>query len=466
MSLNKQIVRLAVPSILANITIPLVGLVDTAIVGHISNAAAIGGIAIGTMLFDLLYWNFGFLRVGTSGMTAQAYGRESRVESLESRVESQESKVESQESRVESLESRVECGEETSRLLKQSLTIAGGAALLIWAIQWFFVTAVLAVVPCSPEVAEMAKNYFYVRIWAAPATLSLMAFKGWFIGMQDTRSPMAVDILVNVVNMVASYLLAVYTPLGVVGVAWGTLIAQYSGLILAFALLAYRYRIRLAWREMGWNKELQSFMRLNGNIFIRSLCFMVVYVGFTSIAGYYGDTELAVSSILMKLFMLFSFFVDGFAYAGEALVGKIIGESQESRVESQESRVERCVRLLFRWSMGVGLFFTLIYALWGEECIGLLTDDKDVLAASIRYMGWLIAMPIISTLAFMWDGIYVGATAGKEIRNAMIYAAIAFVICYAGLHTVWGVQALYVAYFAHLLARVVYLSIGWKRVIY
>ena len=451
MSLNKQIVRLAVPSILANITIPLVGLVDTAIVGHISNAAAIGGIAIGTMLFDLLYWNFGFLRVGTSGMTAQAYGRESRVESLESRVES--------------LESRVECGEETSRLLKQSLTIAGGAALLIWAIQWFFVTAVLAVVPCSPEVAEMANNYFYVRIWAAPATLSLMAFKGWFIGMQDTRSPMAVDILVNVVNMVASYCLAVHTPLGVVGVAWGTLIAQYSGLILAFALLAYRYRIRLAWREMGWNKELQSFMRLNGNIFIRSLCFMVVYVGFTSIAGYYGDTELAVSSILMKLFMLFSFFVDGFAYAGEALVGKIIGESQESRVESQESRVERCVRLLFRWSMGVGLFFTLIYALWGEECIGLLTDDKDVLAASIRYMGWLIAMPIISTLAFMWDGIYVGATAGKEIRNAMIYAAIAFVICYAGLHTLWGMQALYVAYFAHLLARVVYLSIGWKRVL-
>ena len=452
MSLNKQIVRLAVPSILANITIPLVGLVDTAIVGHISNAAAIGGIAIGTMLFDLLYWNFGFLRVGTSGMTAQAYGRECQM--LDVRCQMSDVRCK-----------KVECGKETSRLLKQSLTIAGGAALLIWAIQWFFVTAVLAVVPCSPEVAEMAKNYFYVRIWAAPATLSLMAFKGWFIGMQDTCSPMAVDILVNVVNMVASYCLAVHTPLGVVGVAWGTLIAQYSGLILAFALLAYRYRIRLAWREMGWNKELQSFMRLNGNIFIRSLCFMVVYVGFTSIAGYYGDTELAVSSILMKLFMLFSFFVDGFAYAGEALVGKIIGESQESRVESQESRVDRCVRLLFRWSMGVGLFFTLIYALWGEECIGLLTDDKDVLAASIRYMGWLIAMPIISTLAFMWDGIYVGATAGKEIRNAMIYAAIAFVISYAGLHTIWGVQALYVAYFAHLVARVVYLSIGWKRVL-
>jgi MATE family multidrug resistance protein len=459
MSLNKQIIRLAVPSILANITIPLVGMVDTAIVGHISNAAAIGGIAIGTMLFDLLYWNFGFLRVGTSGMTAQAYGRECQMSDVRCQM-------------CDVRRTKVECGEETSRLLKQSLMIAGSAAILIWAIQWFFVTAVLAVVPCSAEVAEMAKNYFYVRIWAAPATLSLMAFKGWFIGMQDTRSPMAVDILVNVVNMIASYYLAVHTPLGVVGVAWGTLIAQYSGLILAFALLAYRYRIRLAWRERGWSKELKSFMRLNGNIFIRSLCFMVVYVGFTSIAGYYGDTELAVSSILMKLFMLFSFFVDGFAYAGEALVGKIIGEAKgksgKGKVESGKAEslrgreeVERCVRLLFRWSMGVGLFFTLIYALWGKECIGLLTDDHNVLAASTRYIGWLIAMPIISTLAFMWDGIYVGATAGKEIRNAMIYAAIAFVVCYAGLHAPWGVQALYVAYFAHLLMRVGYLTAKW-----
>ena len=131
------------------------------------------------------------------------------------------------------------------------------------------------------------------------------------------------------------------------------------------------------------------------------------------------------------------------------------------KVESGKEKVERCVRLLFRWSLGVGLFFTLIYALWGKECIGLLTDDHNVLAASTRYIGWLIAMPIISTLAFMWDGIYVGATAGKEIRNAMIYAAIAFVVCYAGLHAPWGVQALYVAYFAHLLMRVGYLTAKW-----
>ena len=176
--INKEILRLAVPSILANITIPLVGLVDTAIVGHLSDASAIGGIAIGTMLFDLLYWNFGFLRVGTSGLTAQAYGA-GRLE-------------------------------ETTKILVQSLSVACLAALAIWAIQWFFVTAVLAIVPCSAEVAATARNYFYVRIWAAPATLSLFTFKGWFIGMQDTKSPMAIDIFVNAINMVASYSLAVY----------------------------------------------------------------------------------------------------------------------------------------------------------------------------------------------------------------------------------------------------------------
>ena len=437
---NRDILHLAVPSILANITIPLVGIVDTAIVGHLSNAAAIGGIAIGTMLFDLLYWNFAFLRIGTSGLTAQAYGKG---------------------------------GKECRKILLQSVGMAGLAALFVWAIQWFFVTLVLAVVPCSPEVTEVARKYFFVRVWAAPATLSLMALKGWFIGMQDTKSPMAVDILVNVVNMVASYVLAVYTPLGVVGVAWGTLIAQYCGLLLAAGILKVRYSREpkvesQEWKEaMRWT-EMRRMVSLNGNLFIRSLCFMVVYVGFTSLAGRYGDTELAVSSILMKLFMFFSYFVDGFAYAGEALVGKIFGEAKgergKSRDESQESRVNGVVRSLFIWAIGVGVLFTLIYAVWGNECIGWMTSDTEVLGAFTKYIGWLIAMPIISTLAFMWDGVYVGATAGVEIRNAMIWAAIGFVIGYVATYRFVGAQALYIGYFAHLIARVIYLSVKWKSI--
>lgn len=427
---NRDILKLAVPSILANFTIPLVGIVDTAIVGHLSDAAAIGGIAIGTMLFDLLYWNFGFLRISTSGLTAQAFGRGTGVKD--------------------------ECG----KILTQSVSIALMGAAFVWAIQWLFVTAVLAVVPCSPEVAEVARSYFFVRIWAAPATLSLMALKGWFIGMQDAKSAMAVDIVVNVINMAASYYLAVYTPLGVVGVAWGTLIAQYSGLILAVFIVVVGYRLRVAahWKEVLRWSELRRMMALNGNLFIRSLCFMVVYVGFTSLASRYGDTELAVSSIIMKLFMFFSYFVDGFAYAGEALVGKAIGESK-----GKSEEVRGVVRALFYWTIGVGLVFTVIYAVWGQECMALMTNDATILSAAKKYTGWLVAMPIVSAMAFMWDGIYVGATAGVSIRNAMIWAAVGFVLLYVATYRWVGAQALYIAYFAHLIARVIYLSVEWKK---
>ena len=438
-SLNSQILRLAIPSILANITIPLVGIVDTAIVGHIANATYIGGIAIGTMLFDLLYWNFGFLRVGTSGMTAQAYGRGDGVE--------------------------------CARLLTQSVSIALIGAAVLWLIQWLFVTAVLAIVPCSTEVAAFAREYFFIRIWAAPATLSLMALKGWFIGMQDTVSPMITDIVVNVVNMTVSYVLAVYTPLEALGVAYGTLVAQFTGLLLALVICLFKYKtvvqeiVRLlcdkAIKLLG-DKEMQRFMSLNANLFVRSLCFMVVYVGFTSLASQYGDVELAVSTIMMKLFMLFSYFVDGFAYAGEALVGKEYGASRS--LASSPHRLVRIVRLLFAWSLGVGLLFTLLFAVWSKECYLAMTNDIEVLSRLADYTLWLIAMPLVSTLAFMWDGVYAGATAGKQIRNAMIYAALGFVTCYLATYWWLGIQGLYIAYFAHLVARVVYLTAAWKRV--
>lgn len=430
MNTSRAVLRLAIPSILANITIPLVGLADTAIVGHISDAHAIGGIAIGTMLFDLLYWNFGFLRVGTSGMTAQAYGRGDRVE--------------------------------CARLLSQSVGIALIGAVVIWLLQWVFVTAVLACVPCSEEVSAFAKRYFFVRIWAAPATLSLMALKGWFIGMQDTLSPMATDILVNVVNIGASYGLAVYSPLGAVGVAYGTLIAQYTGLALAAVIVWSKYRkvwtgLSL-WRLACDRQGMQRLLVLNGNLFVRSLCFMVVYVGFTSLASFYGDTELAVSSIMMKLFMLFSYFIDGFAYAGEALVGRFIGDA------NRHGEVPRVVRVLLVWSIGVGAMATLLFASGATAMYRLMTSDADVLSAIAPFTPWLVAMPLVSALAFMWDGVYTGATAGKEIRNGMIFAAIGFVVGYAVTYRWVGVHAIYIGYFAHLVARVVYMSAKWQVV--
>ena len=445
--MNKQILRLAIPSILANITIPLVGLVDTAIVGHISNAHAIGGIAIGTMLFDLLYWNFGFLRVGTSGMTAQAYGRDDRVE--------------------------------CARLLTHSVTIALLGAALIWLLQWLFVTAALAIIPCSTEVAAFARQYFFIRIWAAPATLSLMAIKGWFIGMQDTVSPMITDMVVNIVNMAVSYVLAVYTPMGALGVALGTVVAQLTGLLLAIVIICWKYRT--VWKGLSiWQlardkQGIRSLITLNANLFVRSLCFMIVYVGFTSLSSMYGDTDLAVCSILMKLFMLVSYFVDGFAYAGEALVGKYIGKAKSpisnspspianrpSPLTSHLSPLTSIVRLLFLWSLGVGVVFTVIFALSYMPMYRMMTSDASVLERLTDFNAWLIAMPIVSTLAFMWDGVFTGATAGKQIRNAMIWAAVGFVLGYVATAHWCGVHALFVGYFLHLAARVIYLTATWK----
>lgn len=437
-SMNKQILRLAIPSILANITIPLVGLVDTAIVGHISDAHAIGGIAIGTMLFDLLYWNFGFLRVGTSGMTAQAFGRGDR--------------------------------EHCARLLTQSISIALIGAAIIWALHWLFVTATLAIIPCSTEVAAFARKYFFIRVWAAPATLSLMAIKGWFIGMQDTVSPMITDMVVNVVNMVASYVLAVYTPMGALGVALGTVIAQLTGLLLGVLIIVYKYRH--VWQGLSiWQlakdrQGIRNLITLNANLFVRSLCFMVVYVGFTSLSSMYGDTDLAVCSILMKLFMLVSYFVDGFAYAGEALVGKYIGEAKSLASSPYRlSPLASIVRLLFLWSLGVGAIFTVLFAVSYLPMYRMMTSDTMVLARLTDFVGWLIAMPIVSTLAFMWDGVFTGATAGKQIRNAMIWAAIGFVVGYVVTYHYLGTHALFVGYFLHLAARVIYLTATWRPLV-
>ena len=446
--MNRQILRLAIPSILANITIPLVGLVDTAIVGHISDAHAIGGIAIGTMLFDLLYWNFGFLRVGTSGMTAQAYGRNDR--------------------------------EQCARLLAQSLGIALIGAALIWLVQWLFVTAALALVPCSEEVASFARKYFFIRVWAAPATLSLMAIKGWFIGMQDTISPMITDIVVNVVNMTVSYVLAVYTPMGPLGVALGTVIAQLTGLLLSVLILLGKYShvwLGLSFfRLLRDMRGMRQLITLNANLFVRSLCFMIVYVGFTALSSKYGDTDLAVCSILMKLFMLVSYFVDGFAYAGEALIGKYIGKAKSLASEVPEksadfgsalspyrlSPLASLVRLLFLWSLGVGALFTVLFAFASMPMYRMMTSDAVVLTRLTDFTGWFIAMPIVSTLAFMWDGVFTGATAGMQIRNAMILAAIGFVLGYLTTNHWLGTHALFVGYFLHLAARVIYLTATWR----
>lgn len=448
-SINKDILKLAVPSILANITVPIVGMVDIAVAGHLDTSAAvmIGGIAIGTMLFDLLYWNFGFLRVGTGGLAAQAYGRGDR--------------------------------KECAKIFTRATGIALSCALLLIAIQWIFVKAAFLVVDCTPEVRELASQYFFIRIWAAPATLSLMAFKGWFIGMQDSVSPMVTDLVVNGMNVLMSIVLALgftvggwhYEGMGFSGIAAGTVIAQYSGLLTAVLLLMLRYRKntmsalqRSDLRDVFKGSETRRFFVMNADLFVRSLCFIAIYIGFTVISARYGDVLLAVCSIMMKILMIFSYFTDGFAYAGEALTGRYIG-AKDGRM------VRQTVRWTFAWSMGIALIFMGIYHFAGVPLLKMMTSDLAVVAAAEAYLPWLLLMPVMGCAAFTWDGIYIGATASKAIRNSMLWAVVGFfAVWFAGkafpdVTAETAVHILMGAYFAHLLARTVYLTVRYKTVV-
>ena len=437
MKLHREILRLAVPSILANITVPLVGMVDIAIAGHLSSgfgsAALIGGISVGTMLFDLLYWNFAFLRAGTGGLTAQAYG----------------------------------AGEATGGILLRALRIALISGLALLALQWVVVWLAFKVVDCTPEVQQLASQYFYIRIWAAPATLSLFAFKGWFIGMQDSVRAMTADLVVNGVNIAASLLLALAAGLGFRGIALGTVIAQWTGAIYCILAILARYRSQFAGsvRENGQKSGRNTFFTLNRDLFLRSVGMIAVYIGFTAISAGFGDMMLAVSTILMKLLMIFSYFTDGFAYAGEALTGRFVGERSGDGIKSTVSQT-------FIWSIGVAALFMLVYGLGGVPLFRLMTSDPAVVDAGRAFLPWLLLMPAIGCPAFVWDGIFIGATASKHLRNSTLLCAIGFFAFWlAGrllapgakpetlLHILMG------AYFIHLAVRSIYLTAAWPRLL-
>lgn len=456
--INKNILKLAIPSILANITVPLVGMLDIAVAGHldVETATMIGGIAIGSMLFDLLYWNFGFLRMGTGGLAAQAYGSGDR--------------------------------RECARILTRALSISLLISIVLIAIQWIFVKAAFLVVDCTPQVRELAERYFHIRIWAAPATLSLMALKGWFIGMQDSVSAMVADITVNGMNVLLSIVLAlglsvhgcqIVPAMGFDGVAAGTVSAQLTGLVVSALILLFKYRngtldaldaedIRGLFR----GGETRRFFSMNTDLFVRSACMIAIYIGFTVISARYGDLLLAVSSILMKLLLLFSYFTDGFAYAGEALTGKYIGARDSGMLR-------QTVKWTFIWSMSIAFIFILIYYFAGVPMLRVMTSDESVIAAATDYIPWLLLMPIAGCAAFTWDGIYIGATASKGMRDSMLWAVAAFVVVWAAgiliLNTTigntssqYGVLAMHVlmtAYFAHLLARTVYMTVNARRII-
>lgn len=425
--MNKRILQLAVPSIISNITVPLLGLVDVAIVGHIGDAAYIGAIAVGSMLFNVIYWLFGFLRMGTSGMTSQALGRRDLAEVL--------------------------------RLLVRSLSIGVGIGVLFFVLQKWLIGCGLWAMSPEADVVELARRYCYVCIWGAPAVLGLYGFTGWFIGMQNTRIPMMVSLTQNVVNIIASLLLVFVGGMTVEGVAFGTVIAQWWGFLMAclFYRICYRRLSKYDYRRHLFAAEpLKQFFSLNKDIFLRTLCLVAVNLFFTAAGSRESTIVLAVNTLLMTLFTIFSYFMDGFAYAAEALSGKYYG-----------ARNMGAFREVVRRTMGFGAVvavgFTLLYIVGGENFLSLLTSDKQVIAASGEYFWWAVLIPLSGMSAFVFDGIFVGITQSKSMLCSTTVASASFFGLFFGLHPFLGNHALWLAFILYLLLRGIVLFVIYRK---
>ena len=389
--MNKQILHIALPSIISNITVPLLALVDTTIVGHLGSASYIAAIALGGMIFNMIYWLFNFLRMGTGGLTAQAYGASQH--------------------------------QATSYILLRSLTIAGGIALTLLLLQRPIFQVTFHFVTATTEVRSLASIYFNILIWGAPAMLALYSFTGWFLGMQNARIPMCIAITQNVVNFAVSTLLVFGCHLKIEGVALGTLISQYTALLLAviFCLTKFDVKQHFELKAILDINTLKRFFQVNRDIFLRTLCLIAVTTYFTSAGSTQGELTLAANTLLMQFFIIFSYFMDGFAYAGEALGGRYFGA--HDRLNFQ--RMTRC---LFAWGGALSVLFFFIYFLSGTSLLHILTNDSQVINRAQQYLPIVYFIPLISFAAFLFDGLYIGTTATRYMLISMFCASAAFFV--------------------------------------
>ena len=428
--MNKKILQLALPSIVSNITVPLLGLVDVAIVGHLGAASYIGAIAVGGMLFNIIYWLFGFLRMGTSGMTSQALGRRDLLE--------------------------------VTRVLFRSVGVGILISLALLLLQYPIREIAFLLLDTTDEVERLASLYFNICIWGAPAVLGLYGFSGWFIGMQNSRFPMFIAITQNVVNIVASLIFVFVFGMKVQGVATGTLIAQYGGFGMAvflwFVFYRKRLNIRVCWHEIMDKVAMRRFFQVNGDIFFRTLCLVAVTTFFTSTGARQGDIVLAVNTLLMQLFTLFSYIMDGFAYAGEALSGRYVGACNLVQLK-------RAVKALFGWGVGLSLVFTLLYGIGGENFLGLLTNDTVVIETAGHYFYWVLAIPLAGFAAFLWDGILIGATATRFMLWAMLVASGSFFVIYYCFSGATNNHMLWLAFLVYLALRGIMQTL-WSRKVF
>ena len=409
--INKQIYRLALPNIISNFSIPLLGAVDTALMGRLESEHYLGAVGIGGVIFSFIYWGFGFLRMATTGLTAQAFGEKDLRE----------------------------CG----RLLLRAICIGITSSLLLLIFQWQLIDLSFRLIDASPDVEHLARIYFHIRIYAAPATLCLHAFHGVFLGLQNARYPMLLTIVVNLANIVLNLAFVRLLDMTVEGIALATVIAQYIGLFVAVLLFSRYYRgILPKWnlREILAFSKLKRFLNISADIFIRTCCLVFSHAVFTAKSAALSDTFLAINTILLQYINLLSYAIDGFAFAAESLVGKYKGAQDLQNLK-------QTTRLIFHWAFLFAGVITLILVCFGERLLYVFTDQGALIEQAQVYLIWVIVAPVINVAAYIWDGIFLGATASRALRNSVIvstlfYLSAVYLLMPFGNHGLWGALTL------------------------
>lgn len=411
--MNRHVWALAAPIMLSNVSVPLLGAVDTAVVGHLPGAYHIGAVAIGAMIFNFIYWGFGFLRMGTTGLTAQALGARDTDE-------------------VRSMLARAIFG---------ALILGFGVIALQWPLQ----ALAFNLIEASAQVENLARDYYQIRIWGAPAAFANFALVGWFIGVRNARAAMIMQLLMNGLNVVLDLWFVNGLGWGVGGVAWASLISEFVA-IAAGLMLARRSLKQIGghWirQRIFDTQRLLRLLAVNGDIFIRTLCLQAGFVLFTAQAAKMGDTVLAANAILLNFQGIMAYALDGFAHAVEALAGGFLGARDRPNFR-------QAVKTSSVWALGFAVLFTMIYAAFGGLMIDIMTNMDDIRALTRIYMPWLIVMPILSVWGFQLDGIFIGATRTADMRNAMIISLIIFVVAVAllvpgfGNHGLWAAMSLF-----------------------
>ena len=422
MNMNREILRIALPNIISNITVPIMGIVSTMIAGHLGDSVTtIGALAIGVSIFNFIYWNCSFIRMGTSGITAQAFGAGDN--------------------------------HTTTLMLARAVVVSVAVGFIMLLFQKPLGLVALKIM----NGGEMVADYFFARIWAVPAGVLLFGLNGWLTGMQNAVIPMIVAIIVNIIHIACSLWFAFPLGMGIVGIAYASVVAQWTGVAITAAITWWHYGNRLeriTWREVMDMQAMRAFFVINRDIIIRTLCICAAYTFFTAASARMDDaTILAVNTILLELFTLFSYMNDGFAYAAEALTGRFIG-ARDGR------SLRECVKKCMVWCMVVGVAYVALYVGWWRELLGLFVEDganaEQIIEYAGRYIGWIIIIPLAASLPFMMDGIMVGATQSRIMRNSMVLATAAYFLLFYTLEPVIGNNALWLAFTSYMFLRGVF----------